>query len=70
MRNGPPEGGVQTFRARGEENDTVAHWLGDRDYSTALVGKYMNGYNASYKPSGWAYWYAKADADLPLLYLN
>ena len=48
----------------------MAHWLGDRDYSTALVGKYMNGYNASYKPSGWAYWYAKADADLPLLYLN
>jgi N-acetylglucosamine-6-sulfatase len=56
-------GGLQTFRARGEEDDTVAHWLGRQGYSTALlVGKYMNGYDASYRPPGWSYWYAKADA--------
>ena len=61
LRNGPPEGGVQTFRARGEEDNTVAHWLGREGYSTALVGKYMNGYDASYKPPGWSYWYAKGE---------
>jgi N-acetylglucosamine-6-sulfatase len=54
--------GLQTFRARGEEDNTVAHWLGRQGYSTALVGKYMNGYDASYTPPGWSYWYAKADA--------
>jgi N-acetylglucosamine-6-sulfatase len=58
-------GGLQTFRARGEEDNTVAHWLGRQGYSRALVGKYMNGYNASYTPSGWSYWYAKADASTP-----
>jgi hypothetical protein len=31
-------------------------------YATGLVGKYMNNYDASYKPPGWSYWYAKADA--------
>ena len=65
MRNGPPNGGVQTFRANGGEDNTVAHWLGRQGYSTALVGKYMNGYDASYKPPGWSYWYAKADASTP-----
>jgi N-acetylglucosamine-6-sulfatase len=65
MRNGPPGGGVQTFRQTGDENYTVAHWLLQQGYSTALIGKYMNGYNASYKPPGWSYWYAKADASTP-----
>jgi arylsulfatase A-like enzyme len=60
LRNGPPRGGVQTFRAK--EGSTVATWLSHQGYSTALVGKYMNGYDASYKPPGWSYWYAKADA--------
>src|SRR5215217_5477837 len=58
-------GGLQTFRARGEESNTVAHWLGRQGYSRALVGKYMNGYDASYTPPGWSYWYAKADASTP-----
>jgi N-acetylglucosamine-6-sulfatase len=62
MRNGPPDGGVQTFRATGQEDNIVAHWLQRQGYSTALIGKYMNGYDASYKPPGWSYWYAKADA--------
>jgi N-acetylglucosamine-6-sulfatase len=70
MRNGPPEGGVQTFRATGAEDNTVAHWLVRQGYSTALVGKYMNGYDASYKPPGWSYWYAKADASTPGLKVN
>lgn len=65
MRNGPPDGGVQTFRATGDEDNTVAHWLNRQGYSTVLIGKYMNGYDASYKPPGWDYWYAKADASTP-----
>ena len=56
--------GLRTFRARGEDN-TVAHWLGRQGYSRALVGRYMNGYDASYTPSGWSYWYAKAGASTP-----
>jgi N-acetylglucosamine-6-sulfatase len=62
MRNIPPNVGVQTIRATGEEDDTVAHWLNQRGYSTALIGKYLNGYDASYEPPGWDYWYAKTDA--------
>jgi N-acetylglucosamine-6-sulfatase len=65
MRNGPPQGGVQTFREMGYEDNNIAHWLRTAGYSTALVGKYMNGYDASYKPSGWDYWYAKADGNTP-----
>lgn len=61
MRNGPPQGGHETFVARGLEDDTVGHWLRDEGYTTGFVGKYMNGYDASYKPPGWSYWYAKAD---------
>ena len=65
MRNGPPQGGHQTFVARGLEDDTVGHWLRDEGYTTGFVGKYMNGYDASYKPPGWSYWYAKADGGTP-----
>jgi N-acetylglucosamine-6-sulfatase len=65
MRNGPPQGGHETFVSRGLERDTVGHWLQDAGYATGFVGKYMNGYNASYEPSGWSYWYAKADGNTP-----
>jgi N-acetylglucosamine-6-sulfatase len=61
-RNGPPNGGVQTFRENGMERSTVATLLEQSGYATGLVGKYMNGYNASYTPPGWKYWYAKTDA--------
>ena len=51
--------GLQTFRESGEEASTVATMLRHSGYATGLVGKYMNGYDASYEPPGWAYWYAK-----------
>jgi N-acetylglucosamine-6-sulfatase len=60
MRNRSPNGGVETFRATGGEDDAVGEWLQEQGYSTALIGKYMNGYDASYKPPGWSYWYARA----------
>jgi len=64
-RNGPPDGGVQTFRESGKESVTIATQLKQSGYSTGLVGKYMNGYDASYKPPGWSYWYGRADASIP-----
>ncbi len=38
------------------DDETLATWLQDIGYSTALVGKYLNGYNAKstvYVPPGW-----------------
>ena len=46
--NSPPEGGYATFSERGEEQETFAVALQHEGYSTALMGKYLNGY----KPNG------------------
>ncbi|HWG07422.1 MAG TPA: sulfatase [Solirubrobacteraceae bacterium] len=46
--NSPPEGGYSVFRERGEERETFALALQRQGYSTALMGKYLNGY----KPNG------------------
>ena len=46
--NSPPEGGYSVFRERGEEQETFALALQRKGYSTALMGKYLNGY----KPNG------------------
>ena len=70
MRNGPPQGGLQTFQARGYEDNNITQWMGTAGYSTALVGKYMNGYDASYKPPGWDYWYARAEAKIKGVKVN
>jgi N-acetylglucosamine-6-sulfatase len=63
--NGGPNGGVETFRALGEDQNTVATQLRASGYTTALVGKYINGYDASYTPPGWDYFYGRADPSLP-----
>jgi N-acetylglucosamine-6-sulfatase len=65
ISNGPPNGGVEAFRATGDEDDAIGEWLQKQGYTTALIGKYMNGYDASYKPPGWSYWYAMASASTP-----
>jgi len=49
-------GGLRTFREEGHEENTVATGLEKSGYRTGLIGKYMNGYDASYVPPGWAYW--------------
>ena len=61
MSDGLPQGGVKTFQERGYEDNNISQWLDSAGYSTALIGKYMNAYHASYEPPGWDYWYAKAD---------
>jgi arylsulfatase A-like enzyme len=60
--NRPPSGGFERFRTEGLESSTVATWLHDSGYHTALVGKYLNGYpgtqGATYVPPGWDEWYS------------
>jgi len=59
--NDPPHGGFQDFRH--EEGSTVATWLHAADYRTALIGKYLNGYepsDTSHVPPGWDVWDAMA----------
>jgi arylsulfatase A-like enzyme len=54
-----PEGGFPTFHA-GPEQSTLATWLDDAGYGTALIGKYLNEYPAgvapTYVPPGWDRW--------------
>jgi N-acetylglucosamine-6-sulfatase len=60
-RNGPPEGGFEKFKRLGHEGSTVATWLKEEGYETALLGKYLNGYdweNRRYVPPGWDEWRA------------
>jgi len=53
-----PDGGYKGFRDRGHESSTVATWLDSGGYKTALVGKYLNGYDENRIPPGWDEWYA------------
>lgn len=62
LQNTPPDGGFETFHRGGNEQSTVATWLKQADYRTALIGKYLNGYPNSapkrYIPPGWERWFA------------
>jgi hypothetical protein len=50
--------GEGKFRSRGLEDSTIATWLRRADYRTALIGKYLNGYenDPTYVPPGWTEW--------------
>lgn len=55
--NSGPYGGWRTAHNNGDEDSTVATWLQGVGYRTALIGKYLNGYeDASWVPPGWDYW--------------
>ncbi|MCW5852376.1 MAG: sulfatase [Anaerolineae bacterium] len=59
--NSAPEGGFEQFQATGDERSTLAVWLKDAGYYTALMGKYLNGYptdDPAYNPPGWTEWYS------------
>ncbi len=45
------------FNSLIEPDNTIGRWLQDAGYQTALVGKFLNGYNESYgEPQGWDHW--------------
>jgi arylsulfatase A-like enzyme len=61
--NGGANGGFGTAYSKGLESSTVATWLQDSGYRTALVGKYLNGYptgapSKTYIPPGWTRWFS------------
>src|ERR671915_748543 len=66
--NVPPVGGFKTFRELGRERSTLATWLDEAGYETALFGKYLNGYGdtgRNHVPAGWDEWYgAVGNAEL------
>ncbi len=66
-------GGAPAFKLNGSEQQTIAVWLKQAGYSTALFGKYMNQYpeyaprqiapynSPTLVPPGWSEWYATVD---------
>ncbi len=59
--NTPPDGGYQVF----DPSSTIATWLKAAGYTTALVGKYLNGVAAQPAPPGWDYWRVQFDFPTP-----
>jgi N-acetylglucosamine-6-sulfatase len=63
----PPDGGYPAFHNRGHEQSTLATWLQEGGYRTALVGKYLNEYGLNPEtarvPPGWNEWYASPRLD-------
>jgi arylsulfatase A-like enzyme len=57
-RNTGNDGGYGAFQARGHENATFATWLSAAGYRTAMLGKYLNGYQPARDPParGWTSW--------------
>lgn len=64
--NVPPNGGYGAFMAAGDEEKTFAMTLHAASYSTAMMGKYLNGYHADANgvAKGWSEW-AVADNGYP-----
>jgi N-acetylglucosamine-6-sulfatase len=54
-----------------DDADTLAVWLHDAGYHTALIGKYLNGYpwdDPPPIPPGWDRWFAKLNASRATVY--
>lgn len=67
LNNSGVDGGFPTFYRRGNEDSTLATWLQDAGYRTALVGKYLNRYpqeaSATHVPPGWNTWASFVSSD-------
>jgi len=67
--NFPPDGGYQVFQRHGGEQASFAPALQRAGYRTALLGKYMNGYQPGdtqagprpFVPPGWSEWYVSGN---------
>ena len=62
--NEQPWGGFEKFRQLGLEQSTMATWLQDAGYHTAMIGKYLNRYvpERDGVPPGWDEWYVAGNA--------
>jgi arylsulfatase A-like enzyme len=62
LRSSGDMGGFDRFHELGRETSTMATWLHDAGYRTALIGKYLNEYPQgvaeTYVPPGWDEWIA------------
>lgn len=56
--NSPPDGGLEAFMAQGDDAKTFAVALHQQFYRTAMMGKYLNGYQPDKNgvPQGWSDW--------------
>ena len=56
--NGGSDGGFQLFHDTGQESSTFGTDLQARGYRTAMMGKYLNGYqpDSGFVPPGWNRW--------------
>ncbi len=64
LANVPPYGGAPSFKDSGKDKQTLAVWLQNKGYKTALIGKYLNRYKdiSPYIPPGWNKWIAMLDS--------
>jgi N-acetylglucosamine-6-sulfatase len=53
-----PDGGWVGYKDNGHEDDNIATRLEAAGYRTGLFGKYLNEYQGTTKPLGWADWFA------------
>ncbi len=76
LSNGGPQGGFPKLYETGFEASTIATWLQNAGYRTALMGKYLNAYpygpvgedppnyrapRRTYVPPGWSEWFGFLD---------